>query len=68
MKFTYKIEEGDVFLCLKDYVMNSEEVAYTKGMNYTSHKNGCITDNETDFNHDMHGQEDFFEHFKLVTK
>jgi hypothetical protein len=66
MKYTYIIKKGDVFECLKDYVMDSEEVAYTKGKEYTSHKNGCITDNETDFNHDMQGLEDFFEHFKLV--
>jgi hypothetical protein len=64
----YIIEKGDVFECLKDYVMHDEEIAYTKGEQYTSHKNCCITDNELDFDHDMHGQYDFFEYFKLVTK
>ncbi len=44
----YKIEKGDKFLCLEEYVMEDYSVAYTKGKEYVSEMDGKITDNEFD--------------------
>ena len=62
----YKIKKGDRFLCLEDYEMDDERIAYTKGKIYLSEINGRITDNEFDTLHEMEGQNDFFEYFELV--
>jgi hypothetical protein len=67
MKYSYTIEEGDVFECLKDYVMDDGEVAYTKGHLYTSDFYDSIEDNQN-CTHNMADQKDFFEYFKLLTK
>jgi len=68
MKYTYIIEEGDKFVCLKDFVLFDGEVSYTKGKEYTSDCMGCITDNNGRTNHDMSEMYDFFEYFILVIK
>ncbi len=62
----YKIKKGDRFLCLEDYVMDDERIAYSKGKIYKSDLDGRITDNEFDVLHEMEGQNDFFEYFELV--
>lgn len=67
MKF--KIEKGDRFKCIKDFVMESDEVSYTKGKEYISEVDKCISDNEGDVNHQMGSYVDnFFEYFKLIYK
>lgn len=66
MKIIYKIEVGDFFMCLKDYVMEDEEIAYTSGNVYGCHIKGCITDNGGDKKHDMENEHDFFEYFELI--
>ena len=62
----YKIKKGDRFLCLEDYVMDDERIAYSKGKIYKSDLDGRITDNEFDVHHEMEEQNDFFEYFELV--
>lgn len=62
----YKIKKGDKFLCLEDYEMDDERIAYSKGKIYQSDLDGRITDNEFDVMHEMEGQNDFFEYFELV--
>jgi hypothetical protein len=62
----YRIKQGDKFLCIKDFVMDDEKIAYTKGMVYPSEMRNCITDNQDDTLHDMSELEDFFEHFERV--
>ena len=62
----YKIKKGDRFLCLEDYVMDDERIAYSKGKIYKSDLDGRITDNEFDVHHEMECQNDFFEYFELV--
>ena len=62
----YKIKKGDRFLCLEDYEMDDERIAYSKGKIYLSELAGRITDNEFDAMHEMEGQNDFFEYFELV--
>ena len=62
----YKIKKGDRFLCLEDYEMDDERIAYSKGKIYFSELDGRITDNEFDIMHEMEGQNDFFEYFELV--
>lgn len=62
----YKIKVGDVYLCLKDYIMDDGSIEYTKGKKYLSESKGCITDNGMDTRHSMKEQNDFFEYFKLV--
>ena len=62
----YKIKNGDRFLCLEDYEMDDERIAYTKGKIYLSEIDGRITDNELDTLHEMEGQNDFFEYFELI--
>jgi len=62
----YTIEKGDSFKCIKTFKMESGEKAYTRGREYFSEVNGCITDNEPDVYHNMNGVEDFFKYFKLL--
>jgi hypothetical protein len=62
----YKIKKGDRFLCLKNYVMDDDRVAYNKGLIYLSELDDRITDNEFDVMHYMNGQDDFFEYFKFL--
>ena len=63
----YKIKKGDRFLCLENYIMDDDRIAYTKGKTYFSELDGKITDNEFEVWHEMGGQIDFFEYFKLVS-
>ena len=62
----YKIKKGDRFLCLENYVMDDDRVAYTKGLVYLSELDNRITDDDFDVMHEMNGQDDFFEYFQLV--
>ena len=62
----YKIKKGDRFICLENYIMDDERTAYTKDKMYFSELDGRITDDEFDVMHEMEGQNDFFEYFKLV--
>jgi len=60
----YKIRKGDKFLCLKDYVMYNDSIAYIKGRTYLADQDDCIQDEIDETNHVMTNQEDFFEYFK----
>ena len=62
----YKIKKGDRFLCLENYIMDDDRVAYTKGLIYTSELDNRITDDDFDVFHEMNGQDDFFEYFSFV--
>ena len=62
----YKIKKGDNFLCLEDYIMDDDRVAYTQGKVYKSELDNRITDNDFDIMHEMQGQDDFFEYFKFL--
>ena len=64
----YEIKKGDRFLCLSDYIMDDDTVAYSGGKFYFSELDDNITDNDFDVNHDMSGQIDFFEYFKIIEK
>ena len=60
----YEIEKGDRFKCIKDYIMDSGEIAYIEGKEYISELNGCLTDNGLDYRHKIvEEEEDFFEYF-----
>ena len=63
----YKIKKGDRFLCLEDYIMDDARIAYTKGNVYKSELDNRITDDDFDIQHEMQGQIDFFEYFKLLS-
>ena len=62
----YKIKKGDSFLCLENYIMDDDTIAYTKGKVYKSDFDNRITDDDFDVMHIMNVQDDFFEYFKLV--
>ena len=64
----YKIEKGDRFLCIKDYIMDDDSIAYTKGKTYLSNMDNYIIDNEKITPHKMSDEADFFEHFKPIKK
>ena len=66
MKYDYKIQKNDKFLCLYDYVMDDGRIAYTNGKVYFSEIDSCITDDDFDVDHKMEKQDDFFEYFKLL--
>ena len=53
-----KIRKGDVFECIEHVVMDDGEVLYRKGKAYASEKDGCITDDNHDENHEWNIQED----------
>lgn len=53
-----KIRKGDVFECIQHVVMDDGNVAYVKGKKYVSEKDGCITNDEHDENHEWRIQED----------
>ena len=63
----YNIKKGDRFICLEDYIMDDYRIAYTKGKVYKSELDNRITDNDFDIMHEMQGQDDFFEYFKLLS-
>ena len=52
------IKRGDVFECIKHVVMDDGRVVYVKGKKYASEKDGCITNDEHDENHEWRIQED----------
>ena len=64
----YFIEKGDMFLCIKNYIMDDYSTDYIKGNIYTSEIDNCITDDDGDTKHEMSNQDDFFEYFKLLQK
>ena len=65
-----KIREGDVFECIEHVVMDDGEVLYRKGKAYASEKDGCITDDNHDENHEWNIQEDdeenWWHYFKRI--
>ncbi len=63
----YNIKKGDRFICLEDYIMDDDRIAYTKGKVYKSELDNRITDDDFDIQHEMQGQIDFFEYFKLLS-
>jgi hypothetical protein len=64
----YKIIKGDKFLCLENYTMYDDTIAYTKGIVYDSEIDNCITDNQKDKTHQMDNKHDFFEYFKIINE
>ena len=65
-----KIREGDVFACIEHVVMEDGSVSYIKGKTYVSEKDGCITDENHDENHEWNIQEDdeenWWHYFKRI--
>lgn len=58
-----KIKKGDSFLCIKDYIMDDDTVAYKSGKHYVSEVDGCLTDEIFDTWHRMQVDSEFLEHF-----
>ena len=59
------------FLCIKEYIMDNNEIAYSVGQKYkiteiTNSKFFCMPSDL--FNHEMSFDDEFFEHFELVEK
>lgn len=52
-KEEFSYEEGDYLYCIKDFIMGSGNIAYTKDKIYLSEKIGCITDNDSSKLHYM---------------
>ena len=65
-----QIRKGDVFECIQHVVMDDGEVLYRKGKAYASEKDGCITDDSHDENHEWSIQEDdkenWWHYFKRI--
>lgn len=65
-----QIRKGDVFECIQHVVMEDGGVAYIKGNTYASEKDGCITDEQHDENHEWNIQEDdeenWWHYFKRI--
>ena len=65
-----QIHKGDVFECIEHVVMEDGSVAYIKGKTYASEKDGCITDENHDENHEWNIQEDdeenWWHYFKRI--
>jgi hypothetical protein len=66
MKYIYRIEKGDRFLCLKNFVMTNGQVAYIEGKIYTSDRDGYLPDESPEILHQMDGVKEFFDYFKLI--
>lgn len=64
----YEIKKGDKFLCLSDYIMDDGPIAYKTGKIYTSERDNCITDEQSDEEHDMRENLDFFNYFEHFTE
>lgn len=56
------LKAGELFLCIKDFIMNDGEVAYTFGKIYKCESHGYLTDNS---NHKYHSMSNAYmkEHF-----
>lgn len=52
------------YLCLKDYVMDSKEVAFKKGNTYNFNKDYKTKKNEREEAHDLYDEKDFYRYFK----
>ena len=65
-----QIRKGDVFECIRHVVMVDGEVLFRKGKAYASEKDGCITDEEHDENHEWYIQENdednWWHYFKRI--
>lgn len=63
-----KIRKGDVFECIEHVIMDDGKVAYRKNKAYASEKDGCITDEEHDENHEWSIQDDgeWWHYFKRI--
>lgn len=53
-----RIEKGDKFLCIKDVIMDDDRLEYIAGETYISERDGCITDESGDINHEWTGTEE----------
>jgi len=62
------INKGDRFLCIKDFYMDDETLAFKKGVFYISAIDNCITNTHGVKNHIMNKFEPFSEYFKNVTE
>ena len=64
-----EINVNEEFVCIKNYIMDNGEIAYTKGFIYKSEKKGCITDNQKSISHFMIGVDSEFDlHFVKLIK
>ena len=54
-----KIHIGDKFYCTETVVMDDDVVAYRCGEYYTSEREGCITDEAGDIDHEWHNTSSF---------
>lgn len=59
-----KINKGDKFLCIKDFIMQDGTTAFKKGVVYTSENNNCLTNSWGTKEHYMHECDDFSDYFK----
>lgn len=58
----YKIKKGEVYLCLKDYVMDDGEIAFKNGESYVAIKKDILT-SEIFQEHEMDNDPEFQKHF-----
>jgi len=63
-----KIKKGDKFVCIKDYVMEDGVIEFSKGVEYLSEKDGCLTDDHGDPDHQMNLEINFFDFFTHTDK
>ncbi len=52
------------YICLKDYIMNSKEVAFKKGKGYNFNKDYKTKKNEYGEAHDLNEETEFYLYFK----
>ena len=68
---TKVIRKGEKFECIKDVIMDDDELAYIKGEIYLSEANGCITDAQVNTKHQWVDEfgircEDWQKYFKRI--
>ena len=68
MKKSILPKVGDKFLCIKDVEMKYEDgqfaqVSYYKNITYMCENDGCITDEQGDFNHTWHSIKNLKKYF-----
>lgn len=60
------IKKGNTYLCLKDYVMYDDSIAYIEGKTYSADRDGNLPSEGCAY-HDMNDEENFDEYFTQVS-
>lgn len=60
------IKKGDKYLCIKDYVMDDDSIAYIEGKTYIADKDNNLPSEELKI-HEMNDEEYFDEYFTQVS-